>query len=181
MQAVFRAAPAPRWVSRVLALVPPAVMERVARGLAFDIRARHADLLDRLGRHSGAAIFIDPTDLPVGFRLCPSSANILCVISRPCLDWQARIAGPLSALLAMVHGELDGDALFFSRTIVIEGDAEVVLALRNALDNAELDLAGEIAAACGLLAPFVSVAMRYGLPIAERMTGLCLRRQYAGP
>lgn len=46
----------------------------------------------------------------------------------------------------MVHGALDGDALFFSRDILIEGDTEAVLALRNAVDDAEIDLAGEIAA-----------------------------------
>jgi len=40
----------------------------------------------------------------------------------------------------MVDGTYDGDALFFSRDLSIEGDTEAVLALRNAIENADLDL-----------------------------------------
>lgn len=170
-------APAPTWVSRAIGMIPTDILERLAQGLACDIRARHAGLLDRLGPHSEATIFIDPTDLPIGFRLCPAAANIIGVVTRPCWDWQARIAGPLAALLAMVHGESDGDALFFSRTIFIEGDTEAVLALRNALDDAELDFAAEIAGLCGPFKPVVSLGMQIGLPFAERMTGLSLMRR----
>jgi len=39
----------------------------------------------------------------------------------------------------MIDGTYDGDALFFSRDLVIEGDTEAVLALRNAIENAELN------------------------------------------
>ena len=39
----------------------------------------------------------------------------------------------------MAEGRLDGAALFFSRTLSIEGDMEATLALRNALDDARLD------------------------------------------
>jgi predicted lipid carrier protein YhbT len=42
-------------------------------------------------------------------------------------------------LLGMIDGTYDGDALFFSRDLTIEGDTEAVLALRNALENAEFD------------------------------------------
>jgi predicted lipid carrier protein YhbT len=63
----------------------------------------------------------------------------------------ARIAGPLSAFLAMMHGAEDGDALFFSRDLTVEGDTAAVLALRNAMDDAELDLTEELAALAGPL------------------------------
>ena len=39
----------------------------------------------------------------------------------------------------------DGDALFFSGALEISGDTSAVLALRNALDDAELDLTEELA------------------------------------
>ena len=52
--------------------------------------------------------------------------------------YDARIAAPLIVLLGMIDGTYDGDALFFSRDLVIEGDTEAVLALRNAIENAEL-------------------------------------------
>jgi predicted lipid carrier protein YhbT len=50
----------------------------------------------------------------------------------------ARIAAPLVVLLGMIDGTYDGDALFFSRDLVIDGDTGAVLALRNAMENAEL-------------------------------------------
>jgi predicted lipid carrier protein YhbT len=40
----------------------------------------------------------------------------------------------------MVDGAFDGDALFFSRSLQVEGDMEALLALRNAVDDACIDL-----------------------------------------
>ncbi|NIR58454.1 MAG: sterol-binding protein, partial [Gammaproteobacteria bacterium] len=50
-------------------------------------------------------------------------------------ECDATIAGPMSAFLGMMHGEIDGDALFFSRDISVDGDTSAVLALRNAIDD----------------------------------------------
>ena len=74
--------------------------------------------------------------------------------------WEAHIAGPFAALLGMLHGTMDGDALFFSRDIIIEGDTEAVLALRNALDDAEIDILGEITASLGPLGPWLEKPLR---------------------
>ena len=84
----------------------------------------------------------------------------------------ARIAGPLAALLGLVHGAYDGDALFFSRDLVIEGDTAAALALRNAVDDAELDLSEEIASMSG---PFAAPLQKI-MAFAERRTGVCLTR-----
>ena len=57
-------------------------------------------------------------------------------------------------LLLFFHRRLprvDGDALMFSRDLVIEGDVEAVLALRNAIDDAQLDLVTELSAVFGPL------------------------------
>jgi predicted lipid carrier protein YhbT len=72
-------------------------------------------------------------------------------------------------LLAMVHGTLDGDALFFSRDITIEGDTNAVLAMRNAIDAAEIDLPSEIAALFGPLGPVARATARVALPIMGRL------------
>jgi len=83
-----------------------------------------------------------------------------------------RISGPLSAFLGMMHGAYDGDALFFSRDLTVEGDTEAALALRNAIDDAELDLAAELQTLAGpLRAPLAAV-----LTAAERRTGVALHR-----
>ena len=78
--------------------------------------------------------------------------------------------------LRQLHGALDGDALFFSGDIAFEGDTEAILALRNAIDDAEIDLATEIAAIFGPLSSLVERSAHGILPIVERLTGVRLRR-----
>ena len=75
-------------------------------------------------------------------------------------------------MLGMLSGEQDGDALFFARTIVIEGDTAVVVALRNAIDSVALDLPAEIAALCGPFRKPASLGIRSGLFLTELMTGI---------
>ncbi len=144
-------------------------MQRVAENLG----RRHAGLFARLDIHAEKVFLLDPTDLPFIFRLSPRP-------DRPMIEplrrgqtcrWDARISGPLAALVGMVHGAYDGDALFFSRDIVIEGDTEAVVALRNALDDAAIDLPTEIAAAFGPAAPAVERAAHRILPVMARFTG----------
>jgi len=71
-----------------------------------------------------------------------------------------------------VHGTWDGDALFFSRDLMIEGDTSAALALRNAIDDAELDLSVEIAGLGGPFARFLTPL----IGLAERRTGMPLSR-----
>ncbi|WP_407642371.1 ubiquinone anaerobic biosynthesis accessory factor UbiT [Aliiroseovarius halocynthiae] len=84
----------------------------------------------------------------------------------------ARIAGPLAALLGLVHGAFDGDALFFSRDLVIEGETAATLALRNAVDDAELDLSQEMLRLSGPLAE----PLQHALAFLEHHTGVSLTR-----
>ena len=49
----------------------------------------------------------------------------------------------------MVDGHLDGDALFFSRELIVEGDTEAVVVLRNALDDLDGSIADDVAAFYG--------------------------------
>jgi O2-independent ubiquinone biosynthesis accessory factor UbiT len=125
--------------------------------LAENLGRRHPALFSRLGVQAEKTFLIDPTDLPFVFLLAPKpDAPRLEALRRDDLrPWDARIAGPLAALVGMVHGVYDGDALFFSRDLVIEGDTEAVLALRNAIDNEEIDLAREAAT---LFGPFEFLA-----------------------
>ena len=133
----------------------------------------HPAMLRRLGDHAARRFLIDPVDLPWVLLLLPQDA-IMTAHQRhfraPAHD--ARIAGTLSAFLAMMHGAEDGDALFFSRDLTVEGDTAAVLALRNAMDDAELDLTEELAALSG---PF-ALPLRRVLAGAERATGLHLHR-----
>lgn len=132
----------------------------------------HPAMLRRLGPHAGLRFLIDATDLPFVFLLHPAAPALTAHRRARAPAHDARLAGPLSAFLAMMHGAEDGDALFFSRDLTVEGDTAAVLALRNAMDDAELDLTEVLAATGGPLA----APLRQALAGAERVTGLTLHR-----
>ena len=132
----------------------------------------HPGLLRRLGEHAARYFLIDPVDLPWLLLLHPQAARMTAYRRARPPAHDARISGPLSAFLAMMHGAEDGDALFFSRDLSVDGDTAAVLALRNAIDDAELDLTEELAAVSGPLA----IPLRRALAQAEQRTGLVLHR-----
>ncbi len=116
---------------------------------------RHPDLTTRLGRYAESRFWLKPRDLPVGFLMRPSqqapTLALAWVSAVDASDWDACVSGALPDLVAMVDGQLDGDALFFSRALSIAGDTQAVLALRNAVDAEEMQLAAEIDQCFGLL------------------------------
>lgn len=136
--------------SALMRLPPPrpalALGSHVLTRLGGTMMARHPGMLERLGPEAGKLLLLDATDLPalILLRADPLSLSLHPRHSPPVSD--AQIRGGLSAFLAMLHGESDGDALFFSGDLAISGDTSAVLALRNALDDAEIDLATEFAA-----------------------------------
>lgn len=136
--------------SAFMRLPPPrpalSLGSHVLTRLGGTMMARHPGMLARLGAEAGKLLLLDATDLPalILLRADPLSLSLHPRHSAPEAD--AQIRGSLSAFLAMLHGESDGDALFFSGELAISGDTSAVLALRNALDDAEIDLATEFAA-----------------------------------
>jgi predicted lipid carrier protein YhbT len=146
------------------------ILSRLMRGMA----ARHPSILRRLGAHGGARILIDVTDLPVWLIMEPA-ARRLTARRRGAVPvgMDAMIRGRLAAFLAMLHGGEDGDALFFSGELQISGDTAVVLALRNAIDDAEIDLTEEVVAEGGRAGPL----LRRLAGLVARQSGLPLTRQ----
>ncbi|TNE78074.1 MAG: hypothetical protein EP339_04660, partial [Gammaproteobacteria bacterium] len=53
---------------------------------------------------------------------------------------EATIRGSLSAFVTLAERRQDPDQLFFQRRLVIEGDTELGLALKNLLDGLEWDM-----------------------------------------
>lgn len=162
----------PKPAGMMLRPLPLAPLSAALSMLARRLVKRHPGLLRRLGEHDHARFLIDPTDLPLLLCLEPRGGQVRVAAHRRAPQADARIAGPLAALLGLVHGAYDGDALFFSRDLVIEGDTAAALALRNAIDDAELDLTEELAA----LPPVLAGVLRRAIVLAERRTGVALIR-----
>lgn len=117
------------------------------------LKRRHPGIFERLADFGDAQVLIDPVDMPAALVLRFGQAPRLRLRERTAAagadDIDATIRGRFPALLNLLEGRIDGDALFFTRDLSIEGDTELVVALRNAVDGEDIDLAADIAAALG--------------------------------
>ena len=149
----------------LLSALPLPVMQPVLGHIAAHVASSRPELFARLGQHTAKRFLIDPTDLPFVLLLVPDARrphlNACHRAEQPSHD--AAIAGTFSNLLRMIDGSLDGDALFFDRTLHVSGDIEAIVALRNALDDFDGNVLDNILAAFGPLskpAAFVLSAIR---------------------
>lgn len=142
----------PDLVSSVLRPLPLLPLEIFLQQLTSSIVRRHPGILERIGRSGLLRFGIDPIDVPFAMEIAlrDNSASVRLMRSLDERHLHARIAGTLAALIGLVDGESDGDALFFSRDIAVTGDIAAVLALRNAVDAAEIKLIQEAVALVGL-------------------------------
>lgn len=142
--------------------LPPALLQPALNAAMAAIQNRHPGVFDRLSSLNDPTFLIDPIDLPFAFILDASASQPSLRAWRKIDGGQkpkaaAIIRGPLLVLLDLLEGSIDGDAQFFSRDLEIEGDTEAVVALRNAVDGAEMDVIGDVLSFTG---PFAGPARR---------------------
>lgn len=126
----------------------PGLTAPVLARLLASLAARHPRAFDALREQRPSTVAVLPDDHRAALlmRLGPSAG--LSVAERgAAIGADAQISGPLEALVDLLEGRIDGDALFFSRILRISGDTALVVALRNAFDGEDLDLPAEAAAA----------------------------------
>lgn len=156
-----------------LALKPvrPALLQPIMDGLLKVVRRRHPDILDRMADYADAVVCIDPVDLPFVIVLEPHPEEPRLTVRRAVDpdEITATIRGPVEILIALAEGKVDGDALFFSRQLAIEGDTEVVVALRNAIDGAGIDLIKDMTSVLGPFAASARRAATSALGVAQIM------------
>ena len=138
-----------------LRIVPIPLLEHAARLVFAQVVEQHPDLFDRLGEHADKRYAFIPTDLPVSFLVEPAARRISVHRAAHLPAADACMGGKFVLLLALLEGQIDGDAVFFSRSLTITGDMEAMLALRNALDDCNIDLPADIARMSGPFAPLV--------------------------
>lgn len=163
----------PVLVAGVLARpLPPEILQPVLNTVFSGVMRRHPDMFERLSCIENPVFLIDPTDLPLVFELNASPANAHLSAARVGSGREiATIRGPLLALIELLEGRVDGDALFFSRTLTIEGDTEAVVALRNTIDDTDIDLREDLLATLGPLAPPARHALGLGERLYARVSG----------
>lgn len=123
--------------STLLAAVPLSAVNPVLDLIAAHVAQTRPGLFDRLGTYAGKRFLIDPIDVPFVLSLKPEPERPHLTAHRrhELPEHDARIAGTFLDLMDMMDASLDGDALFFSRSLVVSGDTAAIVALRNALDD----------------------------------------------
>ena len=108
--------------------------------------ATRATAIAFLGMIAVIQVFVYPEAWPthiqwVAFLLLlepdPARPSLRAVPRRPLPHCHAQISGPCRQLARLANGEMDGDAMFFSRDLHISGNLEAVVCLRNALDDVD--------------------------------------------
>jgi len=150
--------------------LPPGLLQPALNSAMATIVRGHPGLFERLSALGTPVYLIDPVDLPLAFILTADAdkPSVQAVRSGEGTDVRATIRGPLLTLIDLLEGNIDGDALFFSRDLVIEGDTEAVVALRNAVDGVEVDLIAELTSAFGPLSGPVRGLARLGQGLFRR-------------
>jgi len=142
----------PRSIERLLGSRPALMaMQPALKRIMHHLAHRHAGLFERAEAYRHKRFLIDPVNLPFALLLSPvpRQPRLRAVRRDERPAWDARMAGSFLTLLEMVDGKLDGDAMFFTGELQVEGDTEAVVALRNALDDVDASLADEAAALFG--------------------------------
>lgn len=149
-----------------LGVLPPALLQPWLDATLMVMRRRHSAMFVRLAAMKDTHFRIGPTDLPFDFLLSLGPAPTLKAAAKEVEDTgvTASIHGSLLTLMQLLEGKLDGNALFFSRDLVVDGDTEAVVMLRNIIDGAE-----DIIWALGPLAPPVKFASRRAGGVLRRM------------
>lgn len=81
---------------------------------------------------AGRTVEVEVSDLGVRVRLQLADGGFRVAASRSATA--LRIVAPLKSYLRLLRGEDDADRLFFERALVMEGDTEMGLVLKNTLD-----------------------------------------------
>ena len=114
--------------------LPPPLLERVATRLLNEMLQeplRNGALPELDNRW----LAIDCTDWPYPIRITRCGQRFHASTQRGPTD--ASIRGDLQSFLILLRQERDPDTLFFQRKLVMQGDTELALAVKNFLDTLE--------------------------------------------
>lgn len=139
----------PQWPHVPAVLLAPLqpLLQRIVRKVAREQPA----LFARLGPHGRSRFLIDARDLPFILLLQPDPVHprLRAVSRAAAVDCDTHISGSCRELVTMVDGRQDGDSLFFSRDLLITGNLEAAVCLRNALDDIDGSIMQHVCVALG--------------------------------
>ncbi|NQY43579.1 MAG: SCP2 sterol-binding domain-containing protein [Legionellales bacterium] len=128
-------------------LIPRPLIQKTIDILTNSFVEMHPNVIQRMAEFSPAIMILDPIDLPFSF-LTEFTKNDLKIIIVDDDKYMGnditKISAPIGFFLNMLEGEKDGDALFFSRQLTVEGDTTIIVALRNILEAESVNINQDI-------------------------------------
>lgn len=168
---------AKEWALRLavpLADALPAALVEPALGFAFAaVTRRHPALVDRLDSLKGRTVVVAPTEVsrPLALGVDASGRPWFRLATAADRDAAAAsVTGPIRLLLALLEGRVDGDAVFFTRALKVEGDMSAVVALRNAVDSEDIDLKADLLDALGPVGAVLARLERFAIDVDRLRT-----------
>lgn len=153
-------------VKKFLSAVPDEV-HCVALAAMFNHALRGQEVTTRFEEVDGKSVLLRIDDVPCQLHFRFERRRL-----RPCRgsDPDVIIAGNLESFMRLASREEDPDTLFFTRQLIIEGETETGLHIKNLLDSLEYDLDAHFNAV--LPAPLSHVAKRLSRVVREPVSGL---------
>lgn len=128
-------------VAGLLHAVPEPLSTRLVT-LAVNHLLRGQPLAERLGELSGRCFRLQVEDVAIALTFEITSAGLRPSLIEP----HVTMRGALLDFVALARRREDPDTLFFQRRLVVEGETETGLHLKNLLDGWEYDLEGHVRA-----------------------------------
>jgi putative protease len=159
-------------VSLALATLPQPIVAALVRRLTRTLPRRQPALARRMAELDGKRLLIVPDELSYAFLISFPGGEVRIELVDPATppETEAQMRGPLRLFYDLVRGGRDGDALFFSRELSVNGDMAVAVTLRNAMDGAGVDLFAEFLNMPGPLGP----VLRGAGALVDRTAGIVL-------
>lgn len=146
-------------------VLPDRIMHHVFAQSLRRFHRYYPGVATRLAEISGALFEMNIAEFPCSLYLSiDAGGNMRMQCNVHSGEPDVRVSGTFQGFVHMLEGTNDGDALFFSRSLHVEGDTEALLTLRNAMDSEDIDFSR-------LLIPSFlhGIAGRLGSPLGTLM------------
>lgn len=117
-------------------LLPPLLVQQAVSGLLNRLLAP-ALANNALPELQGRWLAIDCSELAYRIRISRTQTQLL--VSTRVGPVDASIRGEAAAFLRLLRQDCDPDSLFFQRKLIMQGDTELALAVKNFLDSIDRD------------------------------------------
>ncbi|MEH6630442.1 MAG: SCP2 sterol-binding domain-containing protein [Halopseudomonas aestusnigri] len=142
--------------------LPVALFRPLVKHILNRIEILYPEVFQRLAPLNHCRFLIIPTDFHCCFLLSLDGGKTSIEVlqnNENLPDADTIISGAMLSLIQLLEGTVDGDALFFSREINVQGDTEAVLTLRNAVDSVDISFEEILVGRAAVLKPLLDRAI----------------------